>query len=168
MKCKLEKMKRQHGEAVIDVFNYFVTNSYAAYTDEIVGYEFFDVFSRMAHGYPSVVVKDDGGEIVGFAFMSAFHFAQSFGKTAGISYFILPSHTRQGVGKAILDRFEEQAKEMGVESLLANISSLNPDSLSFHEKNGFEECGRFRDVGTKFGKNFDMIWMQKRLTREDS
>jgi phosphinothricin acetyltransferase len=163
----LEDMKRKHREAVVDVYNYFVANSFAAYTDEIVGYDFFDVFLKMAHGYPAVVVKDEDGDVVGFAFLSAFHFAQSLEKTAGISYFILPSHTRQGIGREILERFEKEAREMGVESLLANISSLNQESLSFHEKNGFEECGRFRDVGTKFGKDFDMVWMQKKLVAPD-
>ena len=164
MNYTLEKMTPQHRKAVIDVFNHFVENSFAAYNEEVVGYSFFDVFMNMAHGYPSVVVQSEPDGVVGFAFLSSFHHAQCFGRTASISYFILPEHTRRGVGKQILQRFEKEAVEAGIDCLLAHISSRNPDSIEFHRKNGFEECGRFRDVGEKFGKSFDMIWMQKRLT----
>lgn len=164
MDYKLETMRAGHRKAVIDVFNYFIENSFAAYNEEIVGYNFFDVFVTMSRGYPAVVVRTDAGEIVGFAFLSAFHSAGSFGRTASISYFILPDHTRHGIGEKILERFEREARGLGVDSLLAHISSRNPLSIAFHEKNGFVECGRFQDVGEKFEQSFDMIWMQKRLT----
>jgi len=164
MEYRIEQMTEEHREEVIDVYNYFITNSYAAYPEEEVDYEFYDHFVRMTSGFPAYVVKDDNDTVVGFAFMSAVHLAQTFQKTAGVSYFILPDHTRKGSGRTILELFEEFAAGIGIDSLLAHVSSLNPDSVRFHEQNGFEECGRFREVGVKFGRNYDVIWMQKRLT----
>jgi phosphinothricin acetyltransferase len=163
MEYSFEKMVDAHREAVVNIYNYFIENSYAAYPDEAFGYEIFDYFRRISDGYPAVIVRDDSGKIVGFAFMSSFHPVETFRKTAAISYFILPGHTRKGVGRAILDRFEEESRRIGVEIILAHVSSLNEDSLMFHEANGFEECGRLRDVGTKFGRDFDVVWFQKRL-----
>jgi len=55
------------------------------------------------------------------------------------------------------------ARAAGVETLLANISSLNEVSLNFHLKHGFKECGRFQRIGKKFDRDFDVIWMQKFL-----
>ena len=52
---------------------------------------------------------------------------------------------------------------MGLNSLLANISSRNRQSLEFHLKNGFRECARFLKVGHKFGEDFDAVWLQKQL-----
>jgi len=52
---------------------------------------------------------------------------------------------------------------MGITTILASISSLNEGSLAFHQKNGFRECGRFRDIGVKKGRSFDGIWMQRVL-----
>jgi phosphinothricin acetyltransferase len=52
---------------------------------------------------------------------------------------------------------------MEITSLLANISSRNRQSLEFHLRNGFRECGRFLKVGHKFGEAFDVVWMQKQL-----
>jgi len=167
MDYEFEDMTDAHREAVVDIYNYFVENSFAAYPDEAFDYEIFDYFQRISHGYPAIVVKSADGEIIGFAFMSSFHSVTTFQKTASTTYFIMPGHTRKGVGRAILGRFEEKARRMGIKIILAHVSSRNSDSLMFHQANGFEECGRLRDVGTKFGRDFDVVWMQKRLGEGD-
>jgi L-amino acid N-acyltransferase YncA len=163
MEYTFENMKDSHRKAVVDIYNFFIKNSYAAYPDETFGYEIFDYFKKISAGYPAVVVKDGSGKIVGFAFMSSFHPVETFRKTAAISYFIMPGHTRKGVGRALLDRFEKESRRIDVEIILAHVSSLNTDSLRFHEANGFVECGRLCGVGTKFGREFDVVWFQKRL-----
>ncbi len=62
----------------------------------------------------------------------------------------------------------EGARKLGVDNLVASISSLNEESLGFHRKCGFVECGRFRNVGRKHGRTFDVIWMQRVLQGEES
>lgn len=63
----------------------------------------------------------------------------------------------------LLTSLEKEAAEKGITNILANISSLNPNSIKFHQKNGFIECGRFKKVGKKKGQEFDTVWMQKLL-----
>ena len=67
------------------------------------------------------------------------------------------------MGKKLLGFLEKGAVEKGITNILANISSLNPRSIDFHKKNGFVECGRFKNVGRKKGQLFDTVWMQKVL-----
>ena len=160
MPYSFEEMSQHHRTAVIDIFNYFIAHSFAAYPEQPVGHETFDHFLEMSRGYPSVVVKDNDGQVVGFAFLHAYHPASTFRRAAQITYFIMPAHTGQGLGTAILERFVQEAQEQGIDTLLANISSRNEGSMRFHRKNGFRECGRFRNVGKKFGKDFDVVWMQ--------
>jgi L-amino acid N-acyltransferase YncA len=155
-----EKLGDPHRTAVIDIFNYYIANSLAAYPEEPVGYEFFDRFLEMAQGYPAVAVKDDTGTIVGFAFLHAYRPGRTFRRVAEITYFIRPDHTGKGLGSAVLKQLGLAAKTQGIDTLLANISSRNEGSLRFHRKNGFEECGRFRRIGRKFGEDFDVVWMQ--------
>ena len=47
------EMSETHRRAVIDIFNYFITESHAAFLSEAVDYPFFDHFLKMAHGYPA-------------------------------------------------------------------------------------------------------------------
>jgi phosphinothricin acetyltransferase len=87
----------------------------------------------------------------------------AFSKTAEITYFIHPDHTGKGIGTKLLRLLEKEGMQKGITNILANISSLNPRSVDFHKKNGFIECGRFKNVGRKKGKLFDTVWMQKML-----
>lgn len=158
-----EKMSESHRRAVIDIFNRFIRESYAAYLEEEVDYPFFDQFLKMSRGYPALVVKDGGQRVVGFGFMRPHHLADSLKRAGEVTYFILPEDTGKGLGTAMLDLFVREAGQLGIDSLLANISSRNPGSIRFHLKNGFKECGRFLKVGRKFGEDFDVVWMQKML-----
>ncbi len=160
MSYSFEKMADEHSTGVIDVFNWYVTNSFAAYPADSVSNEFFDRFLSVSRGYPAVVIKENTGAIVGFAFLHPYEGGRTFRRAAEITYFILPEHTGKGLGTRVLERFKPAAKEQGIDTLLANISSRNEGSLRFHRKNGFEECGRFRRIGSKFGEDFDVVWMQ--------
>jgi len=107
-------------------------------------------------------VKTDAGEVVGFWFLRAFHTAETFRRTAEVAYFLLPEHSNQGLGLKMLSHFIEKARAIGVDNLLASVSSLNEQSLRFHDKAGFVLCGTFRAVGRKSGRDFDVVWFQKR------
>lgn len=162
MDYTFEPMTESHRKAVIEIFNYYIQNSHAAYPEKPVGRDFFDRFMEMSEGYPRMVVKA-GSEVAGFAFLRAYHPATTFKRTAEITYFIVPQHTREGLGTAVLGLLTEEAKAIGIDSILASVSSRNPGSLNFHLKNGFQECGRLSMVGRKFGEDVDVVWLQKRL-----
>lgn len=156
-------MTNTHRKPVIDIFNYYIENGFAAYPEATLGYEFFDRFLEMSKGYPAVVAKAETGEVIGFGFLHAHHPASTFKRTAEITYFVLPGHTRRGVGGAMLQHLVEKARKLGVDCLLASISSRNLESLEFHRKHGFKQRGRFKEIGRKFGEDFDVVWMQKRI-----
>lgn len=163
MAYHLEALSQDHRQAVVRIFNHFVTQSFAAYPEKPVDERFFDVLVERLQGYPAIVVKVEPDEVVGFAFLRPYHPTPTFRRTATVTYFLLPDYTRRGIGTAILERLEGEARQLGIDSLMASISSHNEQSLSFHWKHGFAECGRFRHVGIKFGQDFDEVWMQKRL-----
>jgi len=149
--------------AVVGIFNYFVENSFAAYPDKKVGPEIFDLLKNMSRGGAFYVAETPGKEVVGFALLRHHQIAEAFKRAGEITYFILPEHGRRGLGARFMDIIAEDARAAGVETLLANISSLNEASLNFHFKHGFKKCGLFERIGQKFGKDFDVIWMQKYL-----
>lgn len=160
-----ESIADSHRKSVTDIFNYFIKNSYAAYLEEEVDYTFFGRFMEMSRGYPAIVIKlEESCQVIGFAFMRPYHFAASFKRTAEVTYYILPEHGRRGLGTAVLNLFIEKAGQRGIDSILASTSSQNTESIQFHLKNGFRECGRFLKVGRKFGKDFDAVWMQRQLS----
>ncbi len=103
------------------------------------------------------------GEILGFGVLRKYAKGNTFKKTCLLTYFIMPNHTKKGLGTKILGELVAKAKENRVHNVLAHISSENKGSLSFHKKHGFGECGRLRSIGRKFDKDFDVVWTQKKI-----
>ena len=161
MDYRLAPVSVEDGKAIIDIFNHYVKNSFAAYPEDGVPYELFQLFLDMAQGYPFLVAKGPVGKVLGFGFLHPHNHMPVFSQTAEITYFIAPEYTGHGIGGQILDSLLDWAREKGITSILASISSLNPGSLAFHEKNGFVECGRFVGIGRKKGQEFDVVWMQR-------
>jgi L-amino acid N-acyltransferase YncA len=158
----IEPVSTEDGKAIIDIFNHYVENSFAAYPESKVPYEFFDLFLEMAEGYPFLVAKYSGKEeVLGFSLLRPHNPIPAFSGVAEITYFLAPDHTGKGIGRQMLDRLLVGAREKGIKSILASISSLNSVSLAFHKKNGFQECGRFVGIGRKWGQDFDVVWMQR-------
>lgn len=162
MNIQFERMVVDHGQEVMDIFNYYIENSFAAYPDSRLPYEFYGRLWEMTRNYPAYTIKK-GDAVVGFCFLHAYNPFPVFKKTAEISYFIHPQQVGKGIGKQALALLEQEAKTLGINILLANISSRNESSIVFHEKNGFKECGRFNNIGEKKGQAFDQIWMQKSI-----
>lgn len=150
-------------EAIMDIFNHYAETSFAAYPETKLPYHAFDLFLKMSEGYPRASVLDQQHTVVGFGMLRPHNMLPTFSQTAEVTYFIDPAHTGRGIGKLLLRCLEEGAREKGIQTILANISSRNEPSIQFHEKNGFVQVGRLAKVGKKLGLEFDTIWMQKAL-----
>ena len=63
---------------------------------------------------------------------------------------------------------EQRLKEMGILNLYACIAYpevedeyLDKNSVLFHEHLGYVKVGEFHKCGYKFGRWYNMIWMEK-------
>jgi L-amino acid N-acyltransferase YncA len=142
--------------AVARVFNHFVRTSFAAFPSNEVDDSFLGKF-------PMHVIDSPEGTVVGFAVIRPHHYADTLRRAADATIFILPEHTRQGLGGRILKQLETDARTHGVDTLLGCASSRNEQSITFQKAHGFVECGRFQRVGRKFNEDFDFVWLQKFL-----
>lgn len=162
MKIEFLQMSIEHTSENMEVYNYYIENSLAAYPDKVMPVEYFGKFLELTKGYPAYTIYD-AEKIIGFCFLRPYNPHSTFKECAEITYFINKDYTGMGVGKTALNKLESEAANMGIKTILASISSENPQSLSFHQNNGFKQCGRFERIITKWGKPFDIIWMQKNI-----
>lgn len=139
MNPTFDRMAKEHAVEVMDIFNYYIENGFAAYPESKLPYEFYGAFLEMTKNHPA------------------------FRETAEITCFLEKGETGKGTGREALRVIEEEGRKLGIKKLLAGISSENGGSIRFHGRNGFTECGRFRGIGKKRGKLFDVVWMQKDL-----
>ena len=154
----------QDSHPVIGILNHYITNSMAAYPQTPMPVQAWDKLLAMCRDNNLWVVELPGQGVVGFAMLKWYLGRDSFAHSAEVGYFIAPEHTGKGLGSLLLKTLEQIAQKLGITTLTANISSLNPESLAFHERMGFKQCGRIPEVGIKFGKQFDIIWVYKHLS----
>jgi L-amino acid N-acyltransferase YncA len=147
-------------DAVIAIFNYYAASSYAAYPEIPVNERFFGF---LREGTLAFFVLEQKTCVVGFGLIKPVLPFPAFVATGMLTYFILPEFTGKGLGSRLLGRLTEEAKKMGMVSLVANMASKNAASIRFHTLHGFTEVGRLNNAGMKFGEPFDLIWMQKEL-----
>jgi L-amino acid N-acyltransferase YncA len=158
--CTIRKAVERDRDAITTVFNHYVAYSFGAYPEQPVDGTFYDFMKKIIYGDAFFVLEGEG-KVAGFAFLKRYHAYPAFNRVAEVGYFILPEYTRRGLGKRLLRTLESQAKVLGIDTLLANISSHNQPSLAFHQLQGFQECGRFNKISRKFGQDVDIVWMQK-------
>ncbi len=163
MKILLSPIEKSDGRQIMGIFNHYIENTFAAYPEHPLPDDFFDMLLVLSSGYPTVAARTEDGVVTGFGLLRPYNPLPAFFKTAEITYFLKPGFTGQGIGRAILNCLLDIGKEKGINAVLANVSSLNQESIAFHLKNGFSECGRFREIGRKKGQVFDVIYFQKLL-----
>ena len=60
------------------------------------------------------------------------------------------SFNRQGMGRRLLQTLIDEARHIGLHSILANISADQQPSIHLHQTFGFHEVAHLREVGRKF------------------
>lgn len=159
-RIKLRPVGDGDGPAVLGIINHYVENGFAAYPETPHPPQAFERLRAMClEG--SFVVAEDQGEVLALAFLTPFLPADTLRRAAQATYFIVPGHTGQGLGQRLLQWLIEAARERGVDTLLAHVSSLNEGSLRFHQRNGFTRRGELVRVGRKRGQDFGVVYLQR-------
>ncbi len=145
------------------IFNEHVLGGFAAYPEKPVSEEAMRFLLSQTIEDLAVAAEDRDGSLVGFGFLRPYQLLDTFVHATQITIFLDAQYTRTGIGTEIMHYLEVRARRRGITSVLAHISSRNPASLAFHAKHGFVECGRFPGIGRKWGREFDVVWMNKKL-----
>jgi phosphinothricin acetyltransferase len=98
--------------------------------------------------------------ILGFGSLHTFRHKPGYRLSVENSVYVHPDHHRQGVGSAIILDQIERARALGLHTIVAGIDAEQEGSLALHYKHGFREVGRFPQVGRKFDRWLDAVFME--------
>jgi phosphinothricin acetyltransferase len=146
------------------IYNEVIASSTAVYSDTPV-----DVADRRAWwvartglGYPVLVADADEG-VVGFATFGDFRAWPGYRFSVEHSVHVAAGRRGGGVGRALLEALFPIAAALGKHVMLAGVDGENAASIRFHERLGFEQVGRLRQVGFKFDRYLDLVFLQRFL-----
>lgn len=131
--------------------------------------EFAGRIKNVLKKYPYLVAEMDG-VILGYAYAGVFKGRAAYDWAVEATVYVRSGNRRGGVGRRLYARLEELLRAQGILNMYACIAFprekdeyLTDDSVRFHERLGFEIVGRFSSCGSKFGRWYDMVWMEKML-----
>lgn len=143
-----------------------IYNDIILHTTAVYDYEPHTPDMRMAWfkakqdgGYP-VFVADDEGRPVGFSSFGPFRAWAAYQYTVESSIYVAAGQRGKGIGKALLPPLLDAARQKGLHVMVAGIDATNDVSLKLHAAAGFTEVARFREVGFKFGRWLDLVFME--------
>ncbi len=158
-------------EAINEIYNYYVLHSSCTYQEEPEPIEGRRAWFA-AHGekHPVIVTElaDDAGhshgKIVGWGSLSAYHKRAAYRHTVENSIYVDRDYLHRGIGAALLKELIQLARNIGHHSIIAVIDAEQRPSVALHEKFGFDTVGRFKEVGYKFERWLDVIYMELIIT----
>ena len=106
------------------------------------------------------LVAEEGGQVVGYAYATQFRDRPAYRHTCESSIYVAAASTGQGVGTRLIEALKEAAAKSGLDQMIAVVGGGEPASIALHANCGFEERGRMRAVGFKFGRRLDTVYMQ--------
>lgn len=118
--------------------------------------------ARAAAGYP-VLVAEAAGRVLGYASFGDWRPFDGFRATVENSVYVDPQARGRGIAGALLAALIPRARACGKHVIVAAITAENDASIRLHAKAGFVETARMREVGQKFGRWLDVVFMELRL-----
>ena len=112
-----------------------------------------------------VVVLEDAGSVVGYAYSSAFRPRPAYARTRETSIYLAPAAVGHGWGRLTYTHLLSLLRADQVHTAVAVVAQPNPASIALHESLGYELVGTLREVGRKFGCWVDTRWYQLLLER---
>ena len=163
MDFQVRPAQTQDLEQILNIYNAEILNGTATWNDKEKSLDDFHHWFKnlAAQQFPLLVAEDlETKQIAGYADYSSFRQIHGFKHSVEHSVFIHPDFIRQGLGKALMLKLIDHAKQHHIHVMVAAIDHENKASVVLHEKLGFKHTGYMPEVGQKFGQWRDLVLMQ--------
>ena len=164
---RIEPATRGDAAAVAAIYAHHVLHGTASF--ETAPPTEAEMAARLRHvldaGWPWLVARDPGGEVMGYAYASQFRDRPAYRYTCENSVYIRHDRRGEGIGRALLANLIVAAERADFRQMIAVIGGAEPASERLHAVCGFVEAGRMRGVGRKAGRWLDTLYMQRALSR---
>ena len=104
------------------------------------------------------------GRVLGYAYAGPFRPRPAYRFAVENSIYVDAAAQGQGIGVLLLAELIARCEAWGARQMVAVIGdSANAPSIALHAKLGFRHAGRVEQVGWKFGRWLDVVFMQRVL-----
>ena len=133
--------------------------------------EFRSRIVNISRHYPYLVAESPEGKIIGYAYANHLSEREAYSRSVETTIYLEKSSRHSGTGSALYQKLLEELAAQGILNMYACITVPDPDkyvtddSIGFHHAMGYRKVARFHRCGFKFGRWFDVVWMEKFIGR---
>lgn len=167
---KIREATKADAKDLLDIYEYYVKNTAITFEYDVPTVEEFE--ARIEHTmkkYPYIVAIFED-KIAGYAYASPFKERAAYDYAVETSIYVKNGITNKGIGRVLYENLESTLKLQNVVNVNACIGYpevedeyLTKNSVEFHEHMGYTMVGEFHKCGYKFGRWYNMVWMEKMI-----
>ena len=154
--------------ALVEIYSYYVEKTAITFEYETPTIEEFEKrIENTLKKYPYIVAVI-AGNIAGYAYAAAFKERAAYDWSVETTVYVDKSRKKSGIGKALYNELEKRLKKLNITNMYACIAYpeqedeyLTKNSVQFHEHVGFKLAGEYHKCANKFGRWYNMVWMEK-------
>jgi phosphinothricin acetyltransferase len=148
---------------LMDILNHYILNSTVTFHKEQVEAREMEekVFFSQPY-YKSYTIRENN-TVIGYCAVSQWKKQEAYRHTGEINIYLRPDYTGKGIGTHAIRHLESFAVDNDIHTLIAGLCSENIPSMKLFKKNEYHQCATFRQVGVKFGRVLDVVYLQKML-----
>ena len=152
---------------ILDITNHAILNGTALWTIVPATLEsrLAWMAERQGAGHSVLVVEQDGA-VAGYGSYGPFRPHDGYLHTVEHSLYIDPAAARRGLGTAMLQALLERATAAGKHAMIGGIEAGNIASVALHRRLGFSMAGTLPQVGRKFDRWLDLVFMHRLLGQD--
>ena len=172
---EIQNVTIEDAEELLDIYAPYVKYTAITFEYDVPSVEEFrQRIVNISDRYPYIKAVDNG-QIVGYAYAGALNTRKAYDHCAEVSIYIKNDMKKSGIGKKLYTALEELLKKQNIMNLYACIAYpdtedeyLTRNSEEFHAHLGYSLIGEFHKCGYKFGKWYNMVWMEKTIGTHES
>ena len=157
-------------EAVLAVYAPYILKTAITFEYDVPSTEEFrQRITGTLKRHPYLVAERDG-DILGYAYTHPFIGRAASDWSAEASIYLREDACRHGLGRALYQTLEDVSRAQNILNLNASIAVSEPgdpyvtrNSAAFHAHMGYRQAAEFHRCGYKFGRWYNLIWMEKFL-----
>lgn len=166
-------VKKQDVLSILNIYSYYVLNTAVSFDitpPDLMDFE--ELVKDISKNYPYLVVEDEG-KIIGYAYTHAYIKRAAYNHVCEITIYLNKDYKGYGLGTRLYNILEEISGLQNINRIYACIGVTNDEdihldnrSMYFHAHMGYKHIGQFNESGYKFNKFYDMIWVEKIISKE--